>query len=107
MRKAELISQERARARAYTYAYWIVLFGTVGGILAAPHLRDLSPTLASLTGNSWLVLFIVGLGLVTIFNRSKMTRCPRCRRALNGPIAIATDRCSRCGEIAVDDPRST
>lgn len=81
MKKAELISRERARAKAYGYAYWILLFGIVGGILAAPHLRDLSPTLALFTGNSWLVLFIVGIGLITIFNRSKMTRCPRCRRA--------------------------
>jgi hypothetical protein len=105
MTRAELIRKERARSRAYAYVFWIFAFTIVGGILAIPSIEAVSPTLGAITGDSWLVPLIVGFGAISIFNQSRMSKCPHCRRPLNGAIAIATDYCARCGEIAVDDPR--
>jgi hypothetical protein len=51
------------------------------------------------------VPLIIGFGAISIFNQAGMSKCAHCRRPLNGPIAIATDHCARCGEIAIDDPR--
>jgi len=92
MTREELIRKERARIKAYSYAFWILGFAIVGGTLAMP-------------GDFWLAYLIVGFGAISIFNQAAMSKCPYCRRALNGPIAIATDHCARCGEIAIDDPR--
>jgi hypothetical protein len=105
MTRAELIRKERARSKAYSYAFWVFGFGVVGGSLAIPSPETISPTLGALTGDSWLVPLIVGFTAISIFNQSRMSKCPRCRRPLNGAIAISTDRCGRCGEIAIDDPR--
>ncbi|HUA33918.1 MAG TPA: hypothetical protein VMA09_09965 [Candidatus Binataceae bacterium] len=106
MTRAQLVLQEEARLRLYGRTYWIFAFAIVGGAIAIPSLDGVSPTLASFTGNSWLVPLIVGYGLITILNQSKMMKCPRCRKALNGALAITTGRCSRCGEIALDDFKS-
>jgi len=92
MTRAELIKREKARSKAYSYAFWILGFSVVGGTLAIP-------------GDFWLVPLIVGYGVIGILNQASMAKCPHCRRPLNGPIAIATDHCARCGEIAFDDPR--
>src|SRR5262245_19961665 len=92
MTRAELVRRERERSRAYDYAFWILGFAIVGGMFAIP-------------GNGWLAVLIVGFGAISIFNQGRMSKCPRCRRVFNGAIAIATDRCGRCGEIAVEDPR--
>src|SRR5208282_3907376 len=105
MTRAELIRRERARSKAFNAAFWILGFSVVGGIIAVPSLRDLSPFLGTLTGNSWLVPSIVGFFAISVWNYAKLSRCPHCRRPLNGPITIATDRCAHCGDIAVDDPR--
>lgn len=92
MTRAELIQRDRARIKVYGYAFWILTFGIVGGVLAMPS-------------NFWLAFLIVGNGALAIFNHARMSKCPRCGRPLDGPIAIATDNCARCGEIAIDDPR--
>src|SRR5260221_7584538 len=99
MTRAELMRKERTRARAYSYAFWFFEIAIVGGIIAFPSLRKFSPSLAALTGDSWLVPLIVGTFLITIWNQARMLRCPHCRRPLNGPVAIATDRCGHCGQI--------
>jgi hypothetical protein len=106
MTRAELIRKERARARAYSFAFWSLAFAIVGGVVAIPSFGAVSPTLGALTGDSWLVPLIIGAGLLSILNQVRMSKCPHCRRWLNGAIAIATDRCGHCGEIAIDDPRS-
>jgi hypothetical protein len=105
MTRAELLRKERARSKAYGYTFWIFGFAIVGGVVAIPSLDTLSPTLGALTGDSWLVPLIVGFGVISIVNQTRMSKCPHCRRPLNGAIAIATDHCARCGEIAIDDPR--
>jgi hypothetical protein len=105
MKRAELIQTERARHKAFSLALWIFGFVILGGMIAIPSLADLSPSLATFTGNSWLAPLIVGVFLIAIWNHFRMSRCPRCRRTLIGSIAITTDRCGRCGQIALDDPR--
>jgi hypothetical protein len=92
MMRVELIRKERARGRVYGYAFWILGFVVVGGVLAMPS--DL-----------WVAVLIAGYGVIAIFNQARMSKCPRCSRPLNGAIAITTDRCDHCGEIAIDDPR--
>ena len=104
MTRAQLISQEQARLRAYSLSFWILAFAIVGGIFAVPSFDAFSPTLASLTGDSWLVPLIVGVTVITNLDNARRARCPRCRKAINGAIAVATDRCSSCGEIVVEDP---
>jgi hypothetical protein len=94
MTRAELIRKERTRNKATSYAFWILGFAIVGGVLAIP-------------GDFWLAVLVAGYGALAIFNHAITSKCPRCRGPLNGSIAIATDHCARCGEIAVDDPRST
>ena len=105
MTRTELIQKERARGKAHGYAFWILGFTIVGGIFAVPSLQGASPILGALTGDTWLVPLLVGFGAISILNQARMSRCPRCRRPLNGAIAIVTDRCASCGEIAIDDPR--
>jgi hypothetical protein len=107
MTRADLFGKHRALSRAYNYAFWIFAFAIVGGILAVPSLRDLSPWLGALTGDSWLVPLIVGIFAISVWRHIRTPRCPDCRRTLNVAFAIATDRCERCGQIAVDDPRYT
>ena len=105
MTRAELIRKEAARSKVYGRAFWTLGFAVLGGIIAIPSIGQLSASLGALTGGSWLVPLIVGVFAISIWNQSRMSRCPRCGRLLNGPVAIATDRCGHCGEIAVDDPR--
>ena len=103
MTRSQLVLHEKARLKLYSRTFWFFAFAVVGGAIAVPSIGDLSPALGSLTGNSWLVPLIVGYGLITIFNQSKMMKCPKCRKPLNGALAVTTGRCSRCGEFALDD----
>ena len=105
MRRMEIIIKETARARAYAWAFWIFGFTIFDATIAMPSPADMWPTLSKFTGNSWLAPWLAGTFLLIIWNQSRMPRCPRCRRLLNAQITIATDRCGRCGQIAVDDPR--
>ena len=105
MTRAELLRKQRSQSRAYSYAFWIFAFAIVGGILAVPSLQNLSPSLGALTGDSWLVVLIVGYFAISVWNQARMPRCAHCRRVLNVSFVFATDRCERCGQIAIDDPR--
>jgi hypothetical protein len=105
MTRAELLRKQRSQSRAYSYAFWIFAFVVVGGILAVPSLQNLTPWLGALTGDSWLVVLIVGYFAISIWNQARMPRCAHCRRVLNVPFVFVTDRCERCGQIAIDDPR--
>jgi hypothetical protein len=103
--RAELINKERARSRIIHRFLWTLGLGAVGIRIALPSLSDAWPYLAALTGNEWLIPLIAGYFAISAWTDSRMPKCAHCRRAINGPIAIATDRCAACGEIVVDDPR--
>jgi hypothetical protein len=107
MTRAELIKQQSARDATMHCAFWVLGLGAVGIKIAIPSLSDVWPYLATATGNEWLVPLIAGYFAISSWHNLRMPKCPHCHRALNGPIAVATDRCGRCGEIAVDDPRMT
>ncbi|HTR63608.1 MAG TPA: hypothetical protein VMH37_17995 [Candidatus Binataceae bacterium] len=105
MTRNELIDREWERSKAYSRAFWIFWFVILGGSLAVMSPGDVWPPLGRFTGDSWLSPLLAGIYLLVVWNYSRMPRCPRCRGWLNGPVVIATDRCGRCGQIAVDDPR--
>lgn len=105
MTRAVLIHKVEARSAAMDRAFWILGLGAVGIKIAIPSLSDVWPYLATVTGNEWLVPLIAGFLAVSSWNSFRMPKCPHCHRPLNGPVAIASDRCGRCGEIVVEDPR--
>ena len=105
MTRMELIGKETARANACAWAFWIFGFAIFEAAVLAPSPRELWPSLSRFTGDSWLAPLLAGIFVLILWNQSRMSRCPRCRRLLNAQITIATDRCGRCGQVAVDNPR--
>ena|SRR5271156_2917544 len=103
--RVELIDREGTRSRIIHRSLWTLGLGALGLRIALPSLSDIWPYLATLTGNEWLIPLIAGYFAISAWSGSRMPKCTHCRRSINGPIAIATDRCAACGEIVVADPR--
>jgi hypothetical protein len=105
MTRAELIVRERARSKAYSRAFWFVYFAALGLMFGWRSLSGSSAFLATLPPEAPIAAVFVVIFALSVWNQTRMARCPHCRKRMNGPIAIATDRCGRCGQIAIDDPR--
>ena len=106
MTRTELITKERARRTVYSRAFWIIFFAALTLMFGWRSLSSSSAFLGTVP-QEWLVgAVFVAIFMLSVWNQMSMARCPHCRKPLDGAIAIATDRCARCSEIAVDDPRS-
>jgi hypothetical protein len=105
MTRAELIAKERARNTAYSRAFWFIYCAALGLMFGWRSLSSSSTFLATLPPESPVGAVFVVILAISVLNQMSMARCPHCRKPLNGSVAIATDRCGRCGQIAIDDPR--
>jgi hypothetical protein len=105
MKRSELVAQQAKHLRTSNWiGYGWICFVIVANA-SFPSMDDLSAPLARWTGGSWLVVYLVGLILLSIYSRSRSARCDSCHRALSsvyGPLAVKTGRCGRCGKVAAE-----
>ena len=91
--RQELAQELNSSLRSFAWAWYVLAAVVVGGALSQPSMSSL-----------WLAVWVAGYALLNLYYQYRLPRCVHCRRGLQG-ITVATDRCGRCGFVAVIDPR--